>query len=48
MNKELTLPEEFVSIKTKLNFSIGSLANDILNGFVFANLTFFYQINIYI
>lgn len=46
MNKDLTLPEEFVSVKTKLTFSIGSLANDILNGFVFANLTFFYQIKL--
>jgi len=46
MNKDFTLSEEFVSVKSKLNFSIGSLANDILNGFVFANLTFFYQIKL--
>ncbi len=35
--------EEKVSVKTKLNFSFGSLANNILNGFVFGNITFFYH-----
>ncbi len=35
--------QEKVSVKTKLNFSFGSLANNILNGFVFSNITFFYH-----
>lgn len=35
--------KEKVSVKTKLNFSFGSLANNILNGFVFGNITFFYH-----
>jgi len=35
--------QEKVSVKTKLNFSFGSLANNILNGFVFGNITFFYH-----
>ena len=34
---------EKVSVKTKLNYSFGSLANNILNGFVFSNITFFYH-----
>ena len=38
--------EEHVPSTTKINFSLGSLANGILNGFVFANLTFFYQIKL--
>ncbi len=42
----MDIPEEYVPLKTKINFSLGSLANGILNGFVFANLTFFYQIKL--
>jgi len=38
--------EESIPVKTKINFSLGSLANGLLNGFVFANLTFFYQIKL--
>ena len=40
---KIELPEEHVSVKVKLGFGFGGLANDILNGFVFANLTFFYN-----
>ena len=46
MKKDLTLPEESISLKIKLNFSMGSLASDILNGLVFANLTYFYNIKL--
>ena len=42
----MELPEEIVSVKTKLNFSIAGLANGLLNGLVFGNLTFFYQIKL--
>jgi GPH family glycoside/pentoside/hexuronide:cation symporter len=46
MKENIELPEELVSVKTKLSFSIGGLANGLLNGLVFANLTFFYQIKL--
>lgn len=46
MNENLALNEEHVSVKAKLSFSIGSLANDILNGLVFGSLTFFYQVKL--
>ncbi|GAG62563.1 unnamed protein product [marine sediment metagenome] len=41
--EKIVLPEEHVSVKVKLGFSFGGFANNILNGFVFANLTFFYN-----
>ncbi len=41
--EKIDLPEEHVSVKVKLAFSFGGFANNILNGFVFANLTFFYN-----
>lgn len=43
MKENIELSKEHVSVKTKLSFSIGGLANGLLNGFVFGNLTFFYQ-----
>jgi GPH family glycoside/pentoside/hexuronide:cation symporter len=46
MNENIEMSEEYVSVKTKLSFSIGGLANGILNGFVFANLTFFYNVKL--
>lgn len=46
MRENNELLEELVSAKTKLSFSIGGLANGLLNGLVFANLTFFYQIKL--
>jgi len=46
MNENIELPEESVSVKTKLSFSIGGLANGLLNGLVFGNLTFFYQVKL--
>ena len=46
MNENIEMPEEYVSVKTKLNLSIGSLASDLLNGLVFGNLTFFYQVKL--
>jgi len=46
MNENVELPEESVSVKTKLSFSIGGLANGLLNGLVFGNLTFFYQVKL--
>ena len=46
MSTNIEMPEEHVSVKTKLNFSIGSLASDLLNGLVFGNLTFFYQVKL--
>jgi len=42
----MDIPVEYVPLKTKINFSFGSFANNMLNGFVFANLTFFYQIKL--
>ena len=46
MSTNIEMPEEYVSVKTKINFSIGSLASDLLNGLVFGNLTFFYQVKL--
>ncbi len=46
MKENFELPEESVSVKTKLSYSIGGLANGLLNGFVFANLTFFYNVKL--
>ena len=46
MDEIIEIPEEYVSSKTKINLSLGKLASDILNGFVFANLTFFYQVKL--
>ncbi|MHA1488896.1 MAG: MFS transporter [Promethearchaeota archaeon] len=43
MQEKIKLPEEHVSVLSKVSFSFGSLASSILNGFVFANLTFFYN-----
>jgi GPH family glycoside/pentoside/hexuronide:cation symporter len=37
---------ENVPFKVKFNYGIGSFASGILNGLVFANLTFFYQIKL--
>ena len=46
MNETSEILEEHVSVKTKLNFSLGGLANGLLNGLVFGNLTFFYQVKL--
>lgn len=46
MNETFKLPEETVSVKAKLSYSFGGLANGLLNGLVFSNLTFFYQIKL--
>lgn len=46
MSETFELPEEIVSVKSKLSYSIGGLANGLLNGLVFSNLTFFYQIKL--
>ena len=43
MNEKIELPEESVSAKAKLSYSVGGLAHGMLNGFVFSNLTFFYN-----
>ena len=43
MNQNIELPEEKLTITTKTSFAFGALANNILNGFVFANITFFYN-----
>jgi GPH family glycoside/pentoside/hexuronide:cation symporter len=46
MQNDIDILQEYVPVKTKVNFSLGSLANSFLNGFVFANITFFYQIKL--
>ena len=46
MNENIELTEESVPVKIKLNYSVGRLASDLLNGLVFGNLTFFYQIKL--
>ena len=46
MSTNIEMPEEHVSVKAKLSFSTGSLASDLLNGLVFGNLTFFYQVKL--
>ncbi len=42
MTEQKALPKERISISTKINFGFGSMANAILNVFVFGNLTFYY------
>ncbi len=46
MSDNIEIPEEYVSVKSKLSYSIGGLANSLLNGLVFGNLTFFYQVKL--
>ena len=46
MNENIELTEESVPVKIKLSYSIGGLASGLLNGLVFGNLTFFYQIKL--
>ncbi|NHJ19293.1 MAG: hypothetical protein EAX91_00010 [Candidatus Lokiarchaeota archaeon] len=46
MNDNVELPEEKVSLKTKLSYSFGGLANGFFNSFVFSNLTFFYNVKL--
>jgi len=46
MDEIIEIPEEYVSPKTKINLSLGMLANGLLVGFVFGNLTFFYQVKL--
>jgi hypothetical protein len=46
MDEKIEVPEEYVSPKTKINLSLGMLANGLLVGFVFGNLTFFYQVKL--
>jgi len=46
MDDKIALPKEYVSVKIKLNFSLGSLANGLMSGLVFANLTFYYNIKL--
>ena len=48
MNDNIELSKEHVPVKTKLSLSVGSLASDLLNGLVFGNLTFFYQIKLHV
>lgn len=43
MSEKIELPEEHLSLSTKVSFSFGALANNILNGLVFGNITFFYN-----
>ncbi|MHA1845846.1 MAG: MFS transporter, partial [Promethearchaeota archaeon] len=46
VDNNVAMPQEDVPKKIKLNFSMGSLASDILNTLVFGNLTFYYQIKL--
>ncbi len=46
MNDIIEMSEEHVSVKIKLSYSVGGLANGLLNGLVFGNLTFFYQVKL--
>ncbi len=46
MDEIIEIPEEYVSPKAKINLSLGGLASGILVGFVFGNLTFFYQVKL--
>ena len=46
MKETIELPEEKVSVKAKLSYGVGGLANGLLNGLVFANLTFFYNVKL--
>jgi Na+/melibiose symporter-like transporter len=46
MDEIIEIPEEYVSSKTKINLSLGRVANGLLVGFVFGNLTFFYQVKL--
>ncbi|MHA1688704.1 MAG: MFS transporter [Promethearchaeota archaeon] len=43
MEEKIIIPVEKVPRKSKIAFSFGGLANDILNGFVFSNITFYYN-----
>ena len=43
MSQKIELPEEKLTKTTKTSFAFGAFANNILNGFVFANITFFYN-----
>jgi len=43
MSEKIELPEEHISISTKTSFAFATLANNILNGLVFGNITFFYN-----
>jgi len=42
VNENIDLPDEKISILEGTSFSVGAFSNNILNGLVFANLTFFY------
>lgn len=46
MVEKNSLLEEHVPRLSKIMYSFGSLANSILNGFVYANITFFYNIKL--
>ncbi|MGQ4875944.1 MAG: MFS transporter [Promethearchaeia archaeon] len=43
MTEDIEIPKEHVPIKMQINYGLGSFANNLLNGFVFANITFFYN-----
>lgn len=43
MGMHCELPTEHVPLKTQVSFGFGSFANNILNGFVFATITFYYN-----
>lgn len=42
MSDKECLPEEIIPSKTKVSFALGVMANNLLNGFAFANITFYY------
>lgn len=42
MENDIEIPEEHVPFKVKANLGIGGFANTMLNGFVQANITFYY------
>jgi GPH family glycoside/pentoside/hexuronide:cation symporter len=46
MDEVNEIPEEYVPSIVKINLSLGGLASSLLNGLVFSNLTFFYQIKL--
>ena len=43
MSQKIELPEEKLTKTTKISFSFGAFANNVLNGLVFGNITFFYN-----